>query len=49
MSSRVNATEHKQDPVLLIEKRRASYPGGRFSHSFSHQVGLIIITGLNKL
>ena len=47
MSSCVNATEHKKDPVLLIEKSRASCPGGRFSHSFIHQV--IIITGLNKL
>ena len=26
-----------------------SSPGGRFPPSFIHQVGLIIITGLNKL
>ena len=34
-------------PVPLIEKSRASCPGGRFPHSFIHQV--ISITGLNKL
>ena len=45
MSSRGCATGHI-DPVPLIEKSRASCPGGR-SPSFIHQ--LIIITGLNKL
>ena len=41
------ATGHIKDPVPLIEKRRASCPGGRFRPSFIHQV--IIITGVNKL
>ena len=36
-----------KDPVPLIEKGRASCPGGRFRPSFFHQV--IMITGLNKL
>ena len=35
------------DPLPLIEKSRASCPGGRFPPSFIHQV--IIITGLDKL
>ena len=35
-------------PVSLIEKSEAFSPGGRFSPTFIHQVGLIIITGLNK-
>ena len=35
------------DPLPLIEKSRASCPGGRFPPSFIHQV--IIITRLNKL
>ena len=39
-------TEHIKDPVPLIEKSRASCPGGRFPR-FIHQV--IIITGLNRL
>ena len=47
MSSRVYATGYIKDPVPLIEKRRASSPGGRFPLNFIHQV--IIITGLNKL
>ena len=47
MSSRVCVTEHIKDPVPLIEKSRASCPGGRFPLSFIHQV--ILITGLNKL
>ena len=34
-----------KDPMSLIEKSRASCPGGRFPPSFIHQV--IIITGLN--
>ena len=42
MSSRVCATGHVKDPVPLIEKSRASYPGGRFPPSFIYQV--IIIT-----
>ena len=46
MSSRVCATGHITDPVPLIEKRRASCPGGRFPPSFIHQV--IVITGLNR-
>ena len=47
MSSLVYATGHIKDPVPLIEKSRASCPGGRVSPSFIHQV--IIITGLNTL
>ena len=47
MSSRVCATGHTKDLVPLVEKSRASCPGGRFSPSFIHQI--IIITGLNKL
>ena len=43
MSSRVCATGHIKDPVPLIEKSRASCPGGRFPPGFIHQV--IIITG----
>ena len=46
MSSRVCATGHIKDPVLLIEKNMSSCSSGRFP-SFIHQV--IIITGLNKL
>ena len=46
MSSRVCATGHIKDPVALIEKSRASCPGGRFPSCFIHKV---IITGLNKL
>ena len=38
---------HIQDPVPLIDKSRALFPGGRVPPSFIHQV--IIITGLNKL
>ena len=40
-------TGHTKDPVLIIAKRRAMSPGGRFPPSFIQQV--IIITGLNKL
>ena len=47
MFSRVCATDHIKDPVPLIEMIRASCPGGRFFHTFIHQI--IIITGLNKL
>ena len=47
MSSRVCATGHIQDPVPLVEKSRASCPGGRFPPSFFHQV--IIITESNTL
>ena len=47
MSSHVYATGNIKDPVPLIEKRRASCPGGRFRASLIHQV--IIITGLNKM
>ena len=47
MSSRVCATELIKYPVPLIEKSRASCPGGRFPPCFIYQV--IIITGLNKL
>ena len=47
MSIRVCATGHIKDPVSLIEKSRASCPGGRFPPSFIHQV--IIITRLNYL
>ena len=35
-----------KDPVPLIEKSRASCPGGRFPHRF---IQVIIITGLTKL
>ena len=42
MSSRVCATGHIKDPVPLIEKSRASCPGGRINQA-------IIITGVNKL
>ena len=42
----ITLTGHIQDPMPLIEKSRASCPGGRFP-SFIYQV--IIITGLNKL
>ena len=45
---RVCATGHIKNPVPLVEKSRASYPGGRFPLSFIHQV-IIIITGLQKL
>ena len=48
MPSLVYATGHIKDPMPLIEKRRGLSPGGRFPPSFIHQVGLIIITGLNK-
>ena len=41
------ATGQIKDPVPLIEKSRASSPGGRFPPGFIHQV--IIITGLKKL
>ena len=44
MPSRFYATGDIKDPVLL-EKSRASCPGGRVPLSFNHQV--IIITGLN--
>ena len=47
MSCRVCATGHTKDPVQLIEKSRASCPGGRFPPSFIRQV--IIITGLSML
>ena len=47
MYSRVCVTGHLKESVTLIEKSRASCPGGRFLPSFIHQV--IIITGLNKL
>ena len=47
MSSRVCVTKYIKDPVLLIEKSRASCSSGRFPPNFIHQV--IIITGLNKL
>ena len=47
MSSLVYATGHIKDPVPLIEKSRASCPGGGVPPSFIHQV--IIMTGLNKL
>ena len=46
MSSRVCATGHIKYPVPLIERSKASCPGGRFSPSFIHQI--IILTGLNK-
>ena len=36
MSRRVCATGHIKDPVPLIEKSRASCPGGRFPPSFIH-------------
>ena len=38
---------HIKDPVPLIDKSRALFPGGRVPPSFIHQV--IFITGLNKL
>ena len=47
MFSCVCATGHIKDPLPLIEKSRASCPGGMFPPSFLHQV--IIITSLNKL
>ena len=47
MSSHVCATGYVKDPVPLIEKGRASCPGGGFPPSFIHQV--IIVTGLNTL
>ena len=47
MSGRVCVTGHIKDPVPLIEKSRATCPGGRFSPRFINQA--IIITGLNKL
>ena len=34
MSSRVCTTGHIKDPVPLVEKRRASCPGGRFPPRF---------------
>ena len=46
MSSRVCPNGYIKVPVPLIERSRASCPGGRVSPSFIHQV---IITGLNKL
>ena len=51
MSSLVYATGHIKDPVPLIEKRRGyCLPVvGFLLYSFIHLVGLIIITGLNKL
>ena len=45
MSSRVCATGHIKDTLPLVEKSRASCPGGRFPPSSIHQV--IMITGLN--
>ena len=47
MSIRVCTTGHIKDPVPLIQKSRASCPGGRVPSSLIHQV--VIITGLNKL
>ena len=47
MPSRVCVTGHIKAPVPLIEKSRASCPGGRVPPNFIHQ--LITITGLNKL
>ena len=47
MSSRVCVTGHIKDHAPLIEKSRASCPGGRVCPSFLHQ--LIIIIGLNTL
>ena len=37
MSSRVCADGHIKDPVQLVEKSKASCPGGRFPSSFIHQ------------
>ena len=45
MSSRVYATGRIKDPLPLIEKSRASRPGGRLPFSLTHQV--IMITGLS--
>ena len=47
MSSRICETGYINDPVSLIEKSRASCPGGTSPPNFIHQV--IIVTGLNKL
>ena len=47
MYSRVCATGHIKYPEPLVEKSRASCPGGRFPPSLIHKV--IIISGLNKL
>ena len=43
----VSVRRHIKDVVPLMGKSRASCPGGRFPHSFIHQV--IIITRLSKL
>ena len=49
MSISVCMTMHRpiKDPVPLMEKGRAPYPGGRFPPSFIHQV--IIITALSDV
>ena len=47
MSSRVCVTEHRKDPVPLVDK--SVLVKGFLLDSFIHQNQIIIITGLNKL